>query len=397
MNNNILLSYGCDMLLVKISKLIFILSFLVIPVEWQNIHAQGTNQEFEKLKVGDAQNLFSGLALSPDGKTLAVSSIQSYPLNIYDLETQTISNRFDVGNWYAGSRAEYSGAGNYIILNQLFYMDWAPNKDREVNFQILDAKSGKPVKMFENYNDVKISPDEKYALSLVGDEITFWNLENGKKEKQFTVADATNSLAISPDGSKIAVSHHPYPVDLKQNAMYIANKNNRTNLEKYKQQITVYDALSFKPLYTVDDFYDIVYKLSYSEDGNYLFIYSIPHSKLQTTADRKSYVSLVDGITGEPLRMAFPSLAVYEPDFKLSNNGKLFCISSLNGRFPELHLYDFETEEMIDRFQMGSRLFEKTNEKEFPTDGRISFVFLPDDNSILMTYGNRLIHWQIAQ
>ena len=44
---------------------------------------------------------------------------------------------------------------------------------------------------------------------------------------------------------------------------------------------------------------------------------------------RKSYVEVVNAKTGEPLRHSFGTLANYEPDFKLSHNGKYFGITSL--------------------------------------------------------------------
>jgi hypothetical protein len=359
-------------------------------------NSQGTNQVYEKFSVGDAMNLFSGLALSPDDKTVAISSNQSFPLYIFDWENMTVTAQFDVGNWYAGSRAEYSSKGNYILLNQLFYMDWAPNKDREVNFEIVDSKSGNRVKMFENYHDVTFTPDEQYALSLSSSEAEFWKLENGEKVKSFSIDQATNGIAASPNGKWIAVSHRTYMEDLQRNSMWINNKKNRTNLEKYKQNITIFDVATLQPLYTINEFYDIVYDLKYTQDGKYLLIYSIPHDKLQQTG-RKSYVSVVNANTGEPLRNAFASMSVYEPDFKMSPDGKFFGIVSSGSKFPEIHVYDFKNSTMVDRLELSSRLFEKMNEGEFPPDGRISFVFLPDGESILLTFGNRLMKWTFNQ
>ena len=356
------------------------------------LSAQGTNQVYEKFSVGDAMNLFSGLALNPDGKTVAISSNQSFPLYFFNLENKTIINRIDVGNWYAGSRVEYSAKGKFLLLNQLFYTDWAPNKDREVNFEIVDAISGEKVKSFENYHDVTITSDEKFALSLTGQGVEFWDLDNGQKINSFNVPQATNSVAISPNGKWIAVSHRTYMEELQKNSMWTNNKKNRTNLEKYKQHITIYDAVTFQPLYTIDEFYDIVYDLKYTPDNKYLLIYSIPHDKLQQTG-RKSYVSVANAFTGEPLRTAFASMSQYEPDFKISPDGKYFGIVSAGSRFPEVHVYDFKSANMVDRLELSSRLFEKMNEGEFPPDGRTSFVFLPDDESILMTFGNGLLKW----
>lgn len=373
----------------RLTTHLILLIFISSP---QLITAQGTNQVYEKFAVGDAMNLFSGLALNPDGKTVAISSNQSFPLYLFNLESQEITSRFDVGNWYAGSRVEYSSRGKYLLLNQLFYIDWAPNKDREVNFEIVDAKSGAKVKSFENYHDVTISTDEKVALSLSGQGVDFWDLETGEKVNSFSVPQATNSLAISPNGKLIAVSHRTYMEDLEKNAMWINNKKNRTNLEKYKQHITIYDASSFQPLYTIDEFYDIVYDLKYTPDGKYLLIYSIPHDKLQQTG-RKSYVSVANAFTGEALRNSFASMSVYEADFKLSPDGKYLGIVSSGSKFPEVHVYDFKSANMVDRLELSSRLFEKMGEGEFPPDGRTSLIFLQDGETILLTYGNRIMKW----
>jgi len=96
-------------------------------------------------------------------------------------------------------------------------------------------------------------------------------------------------------------------------------------------------------------------------------------------------------------RTRFPSLAVYEPDFRISPDGQLFAIGSQNGKFMEVHVYDRATGRMKDRFVLSYRLFEKMFSKaEFPSDGRLSFVFLPDGQRMLMTFGNRLIEWTYA-
>jgi hypothetical protein len=103
----------------------------------------------------------------------------------------------------------------------------------------------------------------------------------------------------------------------------------------------------------------------------------------------------VNAKTGEPLRNSFGSLANYEPDFKLSHNNKYFGIISLSTRFPELQIYDFQTNSMLKRFELSSRLFENFKDGEFATDGRASFVFLPGDEEVLITFGNRLIKWKL--
>jgi hypothetical protein len=374
-----------------------LLTLLSFPLFNYHTSAQGTNYDYDKIKIGEAQNMLVWMALAPDDKTLAVSSTQSFPLYIYNLETKQVENQFNVGNWYAGSRADYSKNGKYILLSQLFYMDYAPNKDRSVNFEVLDATTGKSMLNFGDYHDAKITPDEKYLVTLSeGNKVGIHEIETRKETRSFVVLQATNSLAISADGKLIAVSHSTYKSDLVNNPAYKNNKKNRPILEKYKQQITVFDYNTFEKLYTIDAFYDLVYRLEYTKDGKYLFIYSVPHTKLQGPNGKKSYVEVVNAKTGEPLRNSFGSLANYEPDFKLSHNGKYFGIISLNKiMYPELHIYDFETNELLKRFELSSRLFEKKKEGEFPTDGRSSFVFLPGDEEVLIVFGNRVIIWKL--
>jgi len=375
-----------------------IVLFLILTLSLLNKpgHSQGTNYEYEKFQIGDAKNMLCWLALSPDNKTLAVTSTQSFPLYIYNTETHQLENKYDVGNWYAGSRANFSKNGKFIILQQLFYVDFAPNKDREVNFEVLDAATGKSMLNFGDYHDAKITIDEKFLVTLSGgDKVAVHEIESRKELRSFVVPDATNSVAISADDKLIAVSHKTYKSDLVKNPAYMNNKKNRPILEKYKQQVSVFDYITFEKLYTIDTFYDLIYHLEYSDDGEYLFIYSIPHTKLQGPNGKKSYIETVNARTGEPLRNSFPSLSFYEPDFKMSHNKKYFGIISMSTRFPELHIYDFETNAMLKRFELGARIFDNFKKGEFATDGRSSFVFLPGDEEVLITFGNRVIKWKM--
>ena len=379
-----------------ISKILIFLSFLIFSFVQPSARSQGTNYDYEKIQIGDVKNLLVWLALHPDGKTLAVSSHQSFPLYMYNLETKQVVNQFDVGNWYAGSRADYSSHGKYILLQQLFYMDWSFNKDKQVNFEVFDATTGKSMLNFGDYHDAKIMPDEQNLLTLSGTgKVAVHDIQTRKELRAFDVPQATNAVAVSSDGKLIAVSHKTYLPDLKNDPAYKNNKKNQPILEKYKQQVSVYDYETFNKLYTIDAYYDIIYRLQYTSDGDYLMIYSIPHTKLQGPAGRKSYVEFADARTGEPLRNSFGSLLAYEPDFKLSHNKKYFGIISMNTKYPELHLYDFQSNEMLKRFELSYRLFEKASEGEFPTDGRASFIFLPGDEEILINYGNRIIKWKI--
>jgi hypothetical protein len=96
-------------------------------------------------------------------------------------------------------------------------------------------------------------------------------------------------------------------------------------------------------------------------------------------------------------RTSFPSLATFEPDYRISPDGRLFAIGSTGGKFQEIHLYDRNTGSMVHRFVVSWRLWENLDKGEFASgDGRLSFTFLPDDKRLLLTSGNRLIEWTYA-
>lgn len=372
-----------------------ILALLVMAIS-PGLNGQGINPDFERIKISDnAKHIFVGLDISPNGKQIAISGVQSFPFYIYDWKARQVTKEFDVGEWYAGSTIKYSSTGKYLLLNQLFYIDMNLNKDKEVKFEVIDAKTGKRMLKLDGYHAVAISPDELYAAALSGNTISFWNIETGQKEKSFKVHEASNGIAISPDGNTIAVSHRVSDEELAAVPRFKKDKKTRKFMSKYKQQITLYDTHSFRKKKTVNEFYDIVYRLEYSKDGKQLFCLNIPHLKAQTNPSaRMSYVGIIDGVSGEPQRRGYSSSSNYEPDFKLSPDGKYFGIVSHQGRFLELHVFDAETKKMLYRFTQSYRLFEKNQGDLAMGDSRMSFVFLPDGETIVMTMGNRLVYWK---
>ncbi|MHC1774829.1 MAG: WD40 repeat domain-containing protein [Lentimicrobium sp.] len=359
--------------------------------------AQKINAEYERYSLTGDKYLHSGMAMSPDQQYVAIASNQSYPLYIVDYVNRKVVRQFDVGNWYAGSRVSWSAKGKFILLQQLFYHDFSGNKDREVNFEIVDAGSGRSVLKLAKYHDVKISPDEQTAIALTGNTIEIRSLSTGKTERSFSVGDATNSLAISPDGKTIAVSEKPNDKFLGSDPQFRKNKKGLKYVKKYKQVVSFYNFSDLKLIRTANEYYDNVYRLDWSDDGRYVFCLNIPHLKATTaTSGRQNFISVLDGVNFQSTRTVFPSNSNYEPDFRLSHNGKYMGIVSW-GKFPELRVHDFETGQVLQRFEMSTRVMEGISKLEFPSDGRVFIEFLPDNKSILATFGNQMLQWNIPQ
>jgi len=377
----------------KLAIAAIIAVFLCLP----SSYAQDDNLKYERFRIGEIKDIHSGIALSPqDENIVAISGNKSAPVYIYNWNDDEVINKFDVENWYAGSSIEYSANGNYIILNQLFYVDWLVSKDKKVFFVIID-NNGQRILKIDDSNEVKISRDEKKAISLSGDKITEYDLASGKAVNTFGLPEKGFGFALSHDGSFIAVSHEPREDDLKSMPQFKKNKQALKNALKYKHQITIYSYPQFEKVTTINEFYDNIYELKFRQDDSELYCLQKPHAKAQTGGLYQTYLNIIKTANWEPIRKGFVSKAPYQPDFKLSNDGRFFGLVSQGGKFPELHIYDYEKNRHVDRFEFSYRLIESDEEGLVVADNRPTFVFLPDNESILMAFGNRLFTWKFKQ
>lgn len=364
--------------------------------------AQDDGQQYRILKVG-GQETMSGyltcwLDLAPDDKTVGLSSTQSFPYRSFAIDDEEHVSKLDVGNWYAGSRARFSNTGKYLVLQQLYYLDFAPNKDRPIQYEIVDFTTGKTVRRFEDLFAAALTPDERTVVTLDKDGVKFTDLATGHADRARSIDRTGNAVAVSNDGKRLAVAHRPTKDEVAALPSVRNDKDAIKHGVKQGQIVVVYDMATLKPLYTLPELFDKIFRLEYSPDGKDLWIHAKPHTRKSGNPNpNQSYVSVADAATGEMRRTAFPSLALYEPDFRISPDGTLFAIGSQGGRFMEVHLYDRATGAMKDRFILSYRIFEKMASKaEFPSDGRLSIIFLPDGKRMLMTFGNRLIEWTYA-
>lgn len=362
---------------------------------------QDDGQVYRILKVGGQETLSGYLTcwldLAPDNSTVGLSSTQGFPYRSFHIDSEASVQEIDIGNWYAGSRARFSTSGRYLLLQQLFYIDYAPNKDRPIKYEVVDRTSGKVVATFDDMYAAAITPDETAVVTLGKDGLHVVDLNSGKRMGS-GLERTGNAVAVSADGWFIAVAHRPTKDELEALSSLRNDKDAIKNALKVGQLITIYDRSSLAPVATLDELFDKVFRLEYSPDGKDLWIHAKPHTRKggNPNADQ-NYVSVADARTHALRRTSFPSLAQFEPDFRISPDGALFAIGSQQGRFMEVHLYDRATGAMKDRFVLSYRLFEKMASKgEFPSDGRLSFVFLPDGRRMLMTFGNRLIEWTYA-
>lgn len=365
----------------------------------QLAEGQGTNMVYEQFDLSpDPLNfLHCDIDRIPGSDQFVVSAVQGFPFYVMDGADHSIRSEFDIGNWYAGSRITLSSTGNHVLLQQLFYLDFSPNKDREVKFEVIDRHSGEMVLDIPAAHAVKFHPSGKEVIVLIGDEVWSYPLDNSGNKKLFPVIEATNCVAISPDGSQIAVSHKVEDDYLEDYVTKKRQKKNYKIYKKYRQCISVYSTEDFQRLYTVDEMFDIPYVLEFTPDNAHLLCYSVPHTQVvaKTGMNGSKYISKIDTENGATTTVGFVSNAVYEPDIEFSNNGKFLALSTNSGKFPEAWIADLETGDLVARFQVATRLFEGMKKGEFPSDGRLGLAFTADDTHLYITSGSRIIKWQI--
>ncbi len=372
-----------------------VLRMLILLFMANSLVAQVYNLDNEKLKLGEKKNLLCWMELAPNGKTLSISSTQGYPMFQFDWQSQQLTNTFTVNDWYAGSRLNYSKDGTKILLQHLYYADYSPNKDREVEFQVVDAQTGSELFKIGNAHDVRFMPESKQLLSLEGDQLNVIDLASGEKIEKHRFYNASVSADIDPQGKLIAVAVHPEDKQMLENVPSLRQDRKALKVAaNYKQMVEILDAKTYERKYTVQELFDLIFRVEFTKDGRYLLVLHTPHTKQASSVSAKqSYVSVVDVESGEVLRTIFLSTSDYEPQFRLHDNGRIFGIETKGRKFREIHLYDFDSGELLERYELSYRMLESLRAGEFVGDGRNCFEFLPDQSVVIVT-GNRLQIWK---
>src|SRR5690606_35486311 len=142
--------------------------------------AQSDGQEYRILPIGGQQTMSGYLTcwldLAPDQRTIGLSSTQGFPFRSFTVDDELSVDELDIGNWYAGARARFSPTGKYLLLQQLFYLDFAPNKDRPLKYEVVDVRSKQTVVRFQDLFAAALTPDEGTVLTLDKSGVKFVDL-----------------------------------------------------------------------------------------------------------------------------------------------------------------------------------------------------------------------------
>ena len=373
------------------TELISVLLTIILIFTILLLKAQTSNSDFERINLGTGEIEYSGISVSPDKNTIAISTKNDAPVFIFDWKNKKVIHEFNAGNWNSGSRIFYSEKGKYLLLQELGNRDYSLNQPREIAFEIIDASNGNHIRKFENVQDVLISSDEQFAVCLAGEYVQFINLASGSEVKKIAVPGAVNAIALSPDGKLLAVAEKISGDYLKNN--FRGDKKGAKLAEKTRQLVSFYDVETGSKLRTVTELYEIIFKLRFTPDGEFIIVSQTPEISTQVANKKISYFNMIDVATAEPVRRGFTSMSINQPALHFSADRKYFAINSKGQKFQEIHLYDSETATLQKRFELGKRIFEKVDGEKIFGDSRPSFAFLPDEQAILIAMGNQFLVW----
>ncbi len=351
-----------------------------------SLSAQDINKNFERWTIAEKAINITGMDLSPDGKTVAMVCGKNQPVLLYNMAERTIIKEIDVSSKWMGYNIYYSQKGSYLLLQEK-KTETSFKKSKQADYKVIDVAQGKVIHSFNKINDVKISFDESQMVTLENGTVHFRDIMTGKTTKSFQPEEACNALAISPDGQEIAVVIKPSKKEVMMVGKVAANKKVIKATAKTKHMIAIYSTETLMIEKVVQEFYDNINLLTYTDDGDRLLSFNMASN---------SYINVALPNQGyEPTREGYLSRTSMQPEFGYSGNQKYFAVATVE-LFPSLNIYEVETGSMLDLYNTKMKIW-KNAKKGIYAGTNTSFVFLPGDKYILMSYGNSLIKWKFKK
>jgi WD40 repeat protein len=351
-------------------------------------------QNFREVELPGNPYYLCSIELSPDGTTLAIGTAEGNLL-FWDIHSQTVTRKYVLAGFEHGPYMRYSADGRYLLLMEQYFTDWALNKDRPSRAAVIDAATGTVLLTREKVNAAHLTPDSRSLVTLEGNEILFRNIEADKAEKRFSPPNISNSFGISTDGKMIVVAQRPTVDDLSVIPSLRNDKKAIKEAMKYREVAVAYDINDFRQRYVVNDIMDIIFSMRFTADGETLLLFNAPNTKFRASGGsfRNAYVQAVNPLNGEVTRTLFATNAP-EPIYKESRNGYYVGVTSVEHQRTVANsvlIFDRASGQTLKRFKNDFRLFENI------VIGRACFEFMPDEKTIALGYGNRLVLWNFTQ
>ena len=365
--------------------------------------AQVVNEDaLRKLPLPQRPGALASLAALPDGHTIAAAYSKDGGLVLIDTATWTITRTMTVQGFSGGARLTASNNGRYLLLKEVGRFTNDGRRDVNGDQAVLDVANGDVVLNGGKAVDSAISGDGRLFATLDGDRVTVRSVPDGSTVRTIDVKNATNAIAISPDGKLIAVSHRPSEAELANVPSVRNDKKGMKAALKFRQVVGLYHLEDGTLWRTVPEVYDIVRSMEFSPDGAQLLVYSTTDLRYQkptgsfsdldfSLVSRPGHVEQIDARTGEPMRVGFMS-RMNEPFLAVHPASHTLALSSTEGHNKrKLLLFDTETGETRAMIDLAQRHRYDVSEGE-EHDGREPYCWLADGR-LLLALGDNLAIW----
>ena len=204
-----------------------------------------------KVSVGTHPGPITCLEPLPDGRTLVAGCGDNGGILFIDTTSWSVTRHLPLSGFKDGPRIRASRDGRLLLLKELWRFAAGGKEDLQGTHMVIDAASGATVLDAGKGMDASMSADGTMLAELDGGRVTLHSLPDGRTIRTIDVEQATNAVALSPDGRTVAVSHRPTEELLAGVPSMRADKKAQKAGLKYRQMVSLYNTADGSLIRTV--------------------------------------------------------------------------------------------------------------------------------------------------
>lgn len=215
------------------------------------------------------------IALSPDGKHMAVTSGKAKMIYVMDVQNlETIKEMVREELYVSGDTLAYSPDGHFLVASK-YWLSKAPSKHKFViwdteNYEIVKSNKDEAKDSYSSFSRLDFSPDSRYLIASGGlaykpkDNVTWglYDTQTWERVNEVRGVDSADALAFSPAGKQfVSIDYRPIKNDPGKEPLFVGTYSD----------LLFWDSKSLKVLNRIEGIYrGMLHLLAFSPDGKYL-------------------------------------------------------------------------------------------------------------------------------
>lgn len=317
--------------------------------------------------------------------------------------SMAVWKNFTIKGFELGGDAEFSHDEKYILVseqNAMYSRDKA--KVRLVRVVVLETLTGKVIYEMDGANSAQFLKDNQSILLTDDEGIYTYNFIKHEKGEKKRIGNCETACVNNAE-KILAVSYDPTRDEFKKEDGAGLNKKELKNAVRNKKLIAFYEYPSLKKIGITNEEVDVVFKMQFTSDDNYLLFFS------RTWQVEHEHVNMLNGMDktndlNQFQRIDMQNLVVdnlnfihqtSEPmaNFDLSLNADVFVFGENKGLFAgkrEIDVVKFSEQQV----NLGTYTFQgRSNSRNL-----FSPAFtIENETTLLVANGLRLSYWNFAE